>query len=380
MFYAPKTFNLSDYKKIENYLAQLRELGAEVSFDFTGEARIVREVDGVQVRVLDNVKGEIVGKIPGSDIKYVYPFDLKVAHPTGVVERFQTMWPEPSPVAASMTNAGRLVGMYQVGEVLSDLGTESLRRYGSPVGTERKEPEGGEITYAHGEWQIAPGVWVRMSEPDQTYKDIIRTWTDPSVPVGTHRVGPGGENLVKIDASGIWVPEEDLHHYPTINHTPAPAPGPTPNPPPPPPLPINPTGAIRFHFIRPAAVTTAGTALQAQLAAARAHASAQLARHATSGAVQAARHAAQGEVHRRIVQVGQSHIGAQRGINTDVVRMAVEASKRGVPVRVPQPIPTLVPPTHSLARWLEPPHPCGTAIIVNGLPPTLKTAQGLCFK
>lgn len=65
--YTTKNFNISKTAQVENLVrgarVEMRAQGGQVYFDFTAKVRVIKEVDGVQIRVLDEVTWK-VGKLP----------------------------------------------------------------------------------------------------------------------------------------------------------------------------------------------------------------------------------------------------------------------------------------------------------------------------
>jgi hypothetical protein len=65
--YTTRNFNISKTAQVENTVraarAEMRAQGGDVYFDFTAKVRVIKEVDGVQIRVLDEVTWR-VGKLP----------------------------------------------------------------------------------------------------------------------------------------------------------------------------------------------------------------------------------------------------------------------------------------------------------------------------
>lgn len=72
--YTPRNFNVGKTAQVENTVraarAEMRASGGQVYFDFKARVRVIKEVDGVQIRVLDEVTWT-VGKLPKGGTKVV---------------------------------------------------------------------------------------------------------------------------------------------------------------------------------------------------------------------------------------------------------------------------------------------------------------------
>ncbi|HKG58476.1 MAG TPA: DUF4157 domain-containing protein [Pyrinomonadaceae bacterium] len=69
--YAPSRFNISETALIENQISTWRKeimvTGGELHFDFKVIARVVGEVDGVTIRVLESITWKLERRLPGTD-------------------------------------------------------------------------------------------------------------------------------------------------------------------------------------------------------------------------------------------------------------------------------------------------------------------------
>lgn len=288
IFYAPENFNVSKTAEIENILRRLRAQGYEANFDFTGVAKTVRVVDGVEVRVLDSFKGEIVARIRGTDISHTFTFNESPVHPAGVLESFRARYPKP-PVAPLTTQvageppveppsppaepppgrpllspgAGRIVG--GAGRVLGVAGVVGsvldVKRFGDYLHfVDHKydpEVEVGTVVVgpARDVWiKTGPGEWRTPAYIEKNGHGAMDMWTNPSLPIGTRRVDDGVTFV--LVGPRRWAREDEAYQYlPPVAGGAAPAAAVnTPSPAPPPP-PASPQGAITFHFTRPAALT-----------------------------------------------------------------------------------------------------------------------------
>jgi hypothetical protein len=69
--YAPERFNISETALIENHLQEWRDeiavTGGELYYDFTVQAHVVGEFEGVTIRVLDSITWKLERRLPGTD-------------------------------------------------------------------------------------------------------------------------------------------------------------------------------------------------------------------------------------------------------------------------------------------------------------------------
>lgn len=69
--YAPERFNISQTALIENQIRGFRDeiavTGGELLYDFTVQAHVLKEFEGVSIRVLDSITWKIERRLPGSD-------------------------------------------------------------------------------------------------------------------------------------------------------------------------------------------------------------------------------------------------------------------------------------------------------------------------